>query len=407
MLRLVEYQPTRIALSADDLATVLRLTKAAGDNDRGVIESVTPTTTPSVYELRPGPFVGRLGLPSGQTLDIDSRFGFAALLELLQCAHRLPVHTQVEPAEVGTAPLLIDLLALALTREIETLAAAGLAKQYRRQQFHRPPYPGALDVRTHLARHAGREDRLATVARRLTNDTDCNQALATALDRLTRLPLSATAHRQVRHAGTVLHGIRCPPLRGDDIRRIPLDRLTSRYRPALALAALVCEGAELAPIAGGLAGGSVLFNMAKIWEACVARWVRNTWPDGYSVTTEHPFTLTDDGRLHSRADVVVTDGADVVTVYDAKYKPTHGWPHRADVNQMVAYCLRLGISEATLVHPYFTGDTVTIQGIRVHGVGIWANPHDPSGWGHLRHWQPDVLAPPQQPDRNFHGSRTR
>lgn len=396
MQRLVEYQATRLRLSEPDLDMVLGLSKSA-HGEAGVIESVTPTSAVGVFDVRPGPFVGRLGLPSGETLDIDSRFGFDGVLELLQVAGRLPTIDRPETAEVGAGRLLIDLLALTLAREIESLASAGLAKDYERRRFHRPPYPGVIDVAEHLGRHAGRQDRLVTVARRLTLDIGCNRALAHAVEVLGRLPLATGARRQLQRLRPLFGPVRPEPMSADAIRRLPLTKLTRRYRPALALAALVVEGQELAPVSGGVSGGSVLFNMAKVWEACVARWVRNWSDESCDVVQEHPFHLDRQRRLRASADVAVLREGRVVAVYDAKYKPFGSLPSRGDIYQMLAYCQRLGLRQATLVHPVGDGGAVEIGDVTVEWVGMWPSASSTAGWGSLATWRPPalaVLAPP-------------
>jgi 5-methylcytosine-specific restriction endonuclease McrBC regulatory subunit McrC len=91
--------------------------------------------------------------------------------------------------------------------------------------------------------------------------------------------------------------------------------------------------------------------MPKVWEAYVAEWVRRVWPD-HSVEHGYDFPLSNRGpQLRAQADVVVWRDRKVVTLYDAKYKRAGPTPDRADIYQMVTYCERLGLDEATLVYP--------------------------------------------------------
>ena len=115
--------------------------------------------------------------------------------------------------------------------------------------------------------------------------------------------------------------------------------------------------------------------MPKVWEDCVARWVESAWGDGYRVEPLYRFDLTADGALSSEADVTVWKGDDLVALYDAKYKFLNQTPAMGDVYQMVTYCTRLGLDEATLVYPG-TGEERSFRvehvTVRMHGLPVMA-----------------------------------
>jgi 5-methylcytosine-specific restriction endonuclease McrBC regulatory subunit McrC len=159
-------------------------------------------------------------------------------------------------------------------------------------------------------------------------------------------------------------------MRAAEIRSIGLTRLTQRYENAKALAALLVASQELSFEGTGWSGGTILFSMARVWERFVERWVRARW-SGYRVVGQAPFHVGDDGTLPAAADVLVYQGSTPVALYDAKYKFTAPAPSRADVYQMVTYCERLGLSEATLVYPERTEPRsvrVSNKTIRVLGI---------------------------------------
>ena len=85
MIRLVEYRTDRVPLGKEDLEYLLAMVRGSGDESQArVIEAITPTAEPGTYLIRPGGFVGRLGLPSGEAIDIASRFRFSDLIELIR-----------------------------------------------------------------------------------------------------------------------------------------------------------------------------------------------------------------------------------------------------------------------------------------------------------------------------------
>jgi 5-methylcytosine-specific restriction endonuclease McrBC regulatory subunit McrC len=371
VLGLVEYQTQEIPLGPTDLEYVLALVHGS-DRDAEIrpLEAITPTPVPGRYRVRAGPFVGRLGLPSGATLDFQSRFPFDDVLELILQSGRRQSSLGSLRAEAGQRQFLVDALAAAFARDTARIVGGGLAKAYSTRRFLAPPYPGALDVNYHLTRLAGRPDRLAAIARRLTVDIPHNQALALALDVLNRTPLDAALRSRMSALGAAFTRVSRPPLSGSDVASIPLDRLTRHYEPALALAELIIRTQTIAPSSSEFGGASVLFYMPKVWEAYVARWVATQWPD-HLVEHGWNFDLTTDGSLRAEADVVVWDGERVVALYDAKYKSADGAPSHDDLYQMVTYCERLDIHEATLVYPQTAASrSVEVNHRRINVVGV-------------------------------------
>ena len=398
MRSLVEYQGTRVELSEADVAALLALTRGTPSDGARVIDAIMPTERAGVYWVRPLGYVGRLALPSGQVLDIQSRFSFQRVVALLQVAGRLPPLLQTPPVPATKGKFLVELIATALVREVDTIASQGLAKGYETQQFDTPPLPGAVDVTTHLRRHAGRPDRLVTRAQRLTTDIDCNRALAAALHLLLRVPLDRGVRARVLRAATTFGRIPAAYMPAAAVRRIRLTRLTQRYRSALALAALVLESNAITPEGAEGIGPSVLFHMPRVWEDCVAAWVRNAWPQPYAVAAPYTFSVGTDGSLPAVADAIVADPeGQVIALYDAKYKPTEQWPARADVYQMVTYCQRLKLGEATLVYPFMKGgpQEVRVANTLVRGVGVWTTrAEDPVE--DLAGWVPEQLSRARQ-----------
>jgi 5-methylcytosine-specific restriction enzyme subunit McrC len=377
-IRLVEYVPTRAHLAPADLDYLLELVKGSVEESEGrVLESLMPTREEGIYVLRAGPFVGRLGLPSGRWIEFVSRFSFDDVVELIQASAVRPTRADLRAVRMSESEFIVDVIARAFVREVERLVARGLAKGYETHRFLDPPYPGRLDVAFHLGRLAGREDQLVTVARRLTLGVPVNRALALAIDVLRSVPLPVDVGLRVSRLVPAFRTVPRSPMAGSDVARIPLDRLTERYREALALAGLILSAARLAPAGNASSGSSVIFAMPRVWERSVLRWVREAWGAAYDTEEQFWFDVSAGGELRAAADVVVKSLSRVVALCDAKYK----WPERApttgDVYQMVTYCERLGIDEATLVYPQFSEPRVlTVGSRRVRVIGIGSAPFE-------------------------------
>lgn len=178
-----EYGQTQIRCDHDDVEFLLRMVRGGTSEsvDARVLQSLTPTTTPDLYTLTAGPYVGRLALPSGTTLDFLPRFSFLDTLEVIRVAHRLPARIEDRGVDADEGRFLIDMLAQAYSREMTRIAARGLLKNYTDMRHHRPPYPGRLDAAEHLRLFAGRPDRLITRSHRLSVNVPENQLLARRL----------------------------------------------------------------------------------------------------------------------------------------------------------------------------------------------------------------------------------
>jgi 5-methylcytosine-specific restriction endonuclease McrBC regulatory subunit McrC len=348
VLRLVEYQTKTVQLTSTEAAELAGMTvgtQSSGGRAR-VIERLTPTATPGFYDLQPGPYVGRFQLLRGQAVEVAGRFPFQDLATLLGLGRSATLLE--DPATPGSGRRgLVDLIALAFIREAERLAGQGLAKAYQRRSFTRPPYPGVPSATAHLKVHAGRPDRLATSANRLTSDVPLNQLIATAHRRLSALLYpDARLGARVRALHPVFRGITSLPGRPAELGLVP-----ARYREIERLARLILDDRTTLPTDAGITGVSVMFDMTRIWEDYVGGWLRRRWP-GISVAAQQPIPLTDTGRKRTGiADFVLLSGGKPLAVYDAKYRPWRSWPNTDEIYQLFTYAQRLGVSEAALIYP--------------------------------------------------------
>jgi 5-methylcytosine-specific restriction endonuclease McrBC regulatory subunit McrC len=371
LLPLREYASSEVELEEQDLHHLLALVRGDGQGDEAkVFQSITPTSKPHTYSVKPGAFVGRIGLPSGKSVEVESRFPIADVIEMLRFSGRLPIRLDRLAPAMDKEVFLLDVIALAFAREVERLVSLGLAKGYRQYLFDRPPYPGSPDLQMHLGRYAARPDRLVTRARRITLDIDLNRALAAAIEVLSRVNLAMEPTTALTSIYPAFGRVRRVPIPASAVGRIELTRLTSRYRDGLGLAEIILRGQSLAPEGDTFAGASVLFNMSKVWESCVARWAEIEWPE-FDVVDQHSFGVTSDGSLRASADVTVWDSGKLIALYDAKYKWPGVTPTMGDVYQMTTYCTRLGIDEATLVYPArATKKSFVVGDITIHTVGL-------------------------------------
>ncbi|BCY09682.1 McrC family protein [Actinoplanes sp. L3-i22] len=371
MLRLVEYQTRTVRLSAGEAAELARLTVGTrGERERArVIERLTPTAEPGCYDLQPGPYVGRFQLLSGQVVEVAGRFPFQDLATLLGLGRGAALlDDAAAPGSGGHS--LVDLIALAFVREAERLAGQGLAKEYQRRAFTRPPYPGVPSATLHLKVHAGRPDRLATSANRLTPDVTLNRLVASAHRRLSGLAYpEARLGARVRALDPAFRGIGSLPAG----RPVVLGPVPARYREIEKLARLILDERSALPTGAGVSGVSVMFDMTRLWENYVGAWLRHRSPE-VTVAAQQAIPLTDSGQKRTGyADFVLYRGGEAVAVYDAKYKPWRSPPSTDEIYQLFTYAQRLGVTSAALVYPAATSHrtTTTVGPVTIE---CWAVP---------------------------------
>jgi 5-methylcytosine-specific restriction endonuclease McrBC regulatory subunit McrC len=376
MLTVEEYSTAELELDDDEVHHLSAYVRSAGQDAPAILHGLTPTRSRGLYRVTAGGYIGSVGLPSGRTLNLSSRFRLLELVWLLSVANRFPVQPDSLTADAETSLEPVTLLAPAFVREVNSLIAHGLAKSYTEHRFIEPPYPGRIDASYHLGRMAGRPDKLATLAKRLTVDAPVNQILAAAVDVLQRaVPGRSQLARQLRGLGPAFRYVSRPGVSARDVGRIVLDRRTTRYRPALGLAELILRAESLAPLPGSRAGSSLVYFMPAVWEGFVALWVEHHCPADRQVLRGHGFPVTTDEVITGRADVLIQRGGRPEALYDAKYKQPSSAPSSGDLFQMITYCERLGLNEATLVYPVDEPlRTVEVGNRRVHLIGFAPTP---------------------------------
>ncbi len=116
-MSLAEYGTQRLLLLAQDRDYLAALVLRDASGDAAVVTGLTPTgTQPNDFAVSVGGYLGRLGLPSGGSIAVDSRFSVIDPVEVLRVALALPAPLPLATALTGAAPLLPDIIAAAFCR---------------------------------------------------------------------------------------------------------------------------------------------------------------------------------------------------------------------------------------------------------------------------------------------------
>jgi 5-methylcytosine-specific restriction enzyme subunit McrC len=353
-----------VTLAAEDA----RLLAASGVLD------VRPGRAPGVWEVRARTRVGaaRIG---GVELHIAPKVPLSRLLFLVGYA-RNPTGWRAETVPMTDHAGLVPALAAALWRQTDRALRAGLLQGYRTVEETSPVLRGRLRETAQLGRRAGLSLPLEVSHDDYTVDIPDNQILATAVDRMLRVPgVDPTSRRMLRHLAVRFVGVTrlrpgtAPPA------RLP-DRRGARLRVALRLAELVLAGASVEARAGGVLSNGFLLDMWRLFEDFLTVALRAAIGStrGGVVSGQDHVHLDEAHRIRLRPDLVWRrpDGT-VGAVVDVKYKLDRD---NGDVYQMIAYCLAHRLPRGHLVYPVGqrTRHVIRHSGIEIvrHGLDIAA-----------------------------------
>ncbi|MEU8050949.1 McrC family protein [Micromonospora haikouensis] len=342
--------------------TVIRLSEAGPAVPvRLDADEARQLATAGAVDVRPGPAAGlwmvragrRVGAAriGGIELHIEPKVPIARLLFLAGYA-RDPTGWRDESVPLAEHAGLVPALAAALWRQADRALRQGLLQGYRTVDDTSPTLRGRLRETAQLGRRAGLPLPLEIRHDEYTVDIPENRILATAIDRMLRVPgIDAVSRRMLRHLAARLAGItRLSP--GEPAPQWRRTRLNERLVTALRLAELVLADASIEAGRGVVLANGFLLDMWRVYENFLSVALRAAIESrhGGTVVFQARHHLDDRRRLELRPDIVWRRGrAGVSAVVDAKYKADTA---REDAYQMLAYCVAYGLSRGHLVYAF-------------------------------------------------------
>ncbi|MFJ2731630.1 McrC family protein [Streptomyces sp. NPDC087317] len=315
--------------------------------------------TPHRYQLRAKAMVGGVRLGGNDTavqLRIAPKIHVDRLLYLLAYA---PGHAKwsEEPVEAGVRHELLPAVGYAFTEATDRALRPGVLLGYREVDDTLPMLRGRLRAPAQLRRRPGLALPLEVTYDDHTPDISENRLLLGATRRLIRLPgLDPALRARLRRIVVQLDGVTAPRP-GAPLPVWTATRLNTRYQRALGLAELILHGAsyELDDGRRVLVDG-LLLEMWRVFETFLATALgeelkRRAGGRAEPRDRDHHLDLGKKELL--KPDLIhylpPVDGGRRLApaiIVDAKYKDG---TKRADLYQMFAYCVRLGVSEGHLV----------------------------------------------------------
>jgi len=391
----------------------LRLT----DADRKLLDAMSRTTLRctelrSGLSIKVGQHIGTVNL-SSLRLVIQPKIRIANLLKMIAYAFSLSdIHidelvTSYRRADIG----LVDLLGLALLREVELIVRGGLLPNYVQRKEDLGTLRGRIDLRFHATHPC--QSTLRCSYEDLTLDHELNQILAEGLRCTSRIVQSNELQYDLaRRADQFFGDLSRVRLNGERLQQIlnQLDRRSARYSNALGLIQLIISGACLGEHVhrGEMPLSGFLLDMNLAFERFLERYLTENCPRHMRISTQesrsdiYEYVENTSGwsTPSIRPDLVIRDRKEVVAIADAKYKNRldHA-PSSGELYQLTTYGLSYQMSEpktVLMLHPLSHGqkDKQTMlsfhphsssQQVKIKLVGV---PLDEIMEGNARCWWP-------------------
>jgi 5-methylcytosine-specific restriction enzyme subunit McrC len=339
-LMLKEWSPTPVQLTNPELTRLLSVPK---------ILSLTPRDpSAGVYSVRPGSVVGTLVWPELRVL-IKPKVELANVFFLLGFRGDLAEWTE-EAFPYEAEWDFLRAIAWAFRAEMERGLRYGISRSYEEKSEALAGFRGRLDVGRQITAW---QDRPFPVECRFVEygeDSLLNRVLRAANTRLLAAGgLSFDLVRSLQHiAGelSMVDEVHFPP---SQVPRVTFTRLNARWEPAFRLARLILSDETLRDETGTAVGTAFTVDMNVLFEKFVEEVVaEEAWRSGWELEPQFRVRLTE--RVPMKPDLVLLRHGEPVAVADAKYvELDEGWPH-ANVYQLLAYCVALGLPRGLLIY---------------------------------------------------------
>ena len=277
-------------------------------------------------------YVGLIGTTDGTQIEVLPKIGRGKgtdedmrkrLLEMLVCLYEFP-HIKVKSAQLAAQKMpLLEVFIGEFLRVVQGLVQAGLRSHYQLQQDNLSALRGKLLIAQHLRENLFRPDRFFTEHDEFSLNRPENRLLSAALQAV--LTLTRHHQAQARVLNFVFADIPATQkhLIEQDFARVNLDRNMNHYEEALAWARLILR--HLSPLSKGDQGApSLLFDMAKVFEAFVAKQLRKQLQAGYHLKeqAQSQYMVKHQSKdwFQIRPDLLLKHGDKTCAVLDTKWK---------------------------------------------------------------------------------------
>lgn len=356
----------------------------AGRGHAQVAAALRPGRTTGCFDVTAGNVVGAVSA-HGLDVVVEPKLPVGSLMWLVGYA---AAGLRIEPgAEMATAPW-VEAMAELFAGVAEEATRPGLLRGYWQVDEQETTLRGRIRMADQIAHHHGRLHPLELTRDEFGTDIAANRIVRAALQVLAdalAVPGSvrpgSPVPARIRRALRAFDGVTVLS-RGAPLPAWRRSRLNERYHHLLELCELVLGGQGLDPRAGDVSTRGLLLDLATVFEAAVARALRESCQDVVVDAQRSDAYVTGVPRFQLRPDVVLSRAGEVLTVLDTKYKRAQ--PSAGDMQQMITYATFHRVRDVHLVYAEPLGQdraqqlpiTGTGVVVHLHGIDLAGAPED-------------------------------
>ena len=311
----LESQALRSTDAGD--STWLRLAQRRGHRTVQVTSFVGVIRAPDGFQIEVLPKVGK-AIGGG---DVQAR---QLLIEMLRCLGGFR-HIQTDSAKLVAAHMpLLEVFIGEFLRAVEHIVKRGLRGDYASRQDNVFALRGKIQMAVHLRQNLCRQDRFFSEFDEFSSNRPENRLLHSALRRVLLWTASQRHQQLARELCFVFADIPASELPSLDFQRVRLDRGMGHYADALAWARLILQEESPLTGAGGHQAPSLLFPMAVVFEAFVAKHLARQLAPPFTLQTQaNGFSLVrhqSQDWFRLKPDLLVQESEANRLVLDTKWK---------------------------------------------------------------------------------------
>lgn len=305
------------------------------------------------FRLRARGYVGWFPLDGDLQVHVRPKVPVRNLFGMLEWAYRFPgLCLWDQSVRTETVGELFELLAATLARRVIDRVHRGLWRDFVECEEILPCVRGRMLI---PAAHRVGSPSLRCRYAEQTADLVDNRILAWTLFALRRYPFQRESVRHLVHraffllAGTVS----LAPIGPELCAGRSYHRLNRDYQVLHALCRLFLEQSGPAVGQGEQDFMGFAVHMPALFEAFVAEWLRVHLPPEWELDVQHRVPLEGSDRLAFQIDLALWEkgSGKYLAVLDTKYKRERE-PEEGDIQQVVAYAVRMGTAKAFLIYPH-------------------------------------------------------
>jgi 5-methylcytosine-specific restriction enzyme subunit McrC len=314
----------------DDASRWLKLTRKNSIKAIQFTGYVGVLRSPDGFQIEVLPKTGKVSDASG-TRELESKTR-ALLIKMLKCLPDFR-HYKTSDAEIQVAKMpLLEVFIWQFLQSVEAVVMRGLRSDYVARQDNLFALRGKLMMSQHLKQNIVRRDRFFTEHDDFLSDRAENRLLHTALRRVLKISRSADNQKLARELGFVFNEIPDSTDVARDMQRIRLDRGMSYYEAALDWAKLILNGYSPLTGLGKSHAISLMFPMAELFEAYVARHLTKQLNPACVLKTQartrylvrHKVNDHEMNWFQLKPDLLIHAGGNIQLILDTKWKLIDG-----------------------------------------------------------------------------------